>query len=211
MKKGPDWVDCRTKRAIDLTLIIAALPLLILITALLSLIVIVFDGTWPIFGQERVGKGGRLFTLYKLNTMKGLVCSDSGAGSCDPRATGLGKLLRCAILDETPQLLINVLRGDMAIVGPRPLVPVDIALMRSRLNREMFCQWYDAYTSCKPGWTGQFGYYSRKLVPQSQQYLQTRQQQDILYRQTASFWKDFKIICVHFKLFYIDIMVDKKC
>lgn len=112
------------KRAFDVvfaaTTLALSTPLLFVLAAAVKL-----DSKGPaIFVQARVGRGRRPFKLYKLRTMT--VASGANAleitASADPRVTRVGGLLRKAKLDELPQL-INVLRGDMSIVGPRPEVP----------------------------------------------------------------------------------------
>lgn len=104
------------KRAVD---VCAALVVLILTAPLLAaaaFAVFVSMGAPVLFRQTRAGRGGRPFTLFKLRTMR------DGAGDDAARLTPLGAFLRATSLDELPQLW-NVLRGDMALVGPRPLLP----------------------------------------------------------------------------------------
>jgi lipopolysaccharide/colanic/teichoic acid biosynthesis glycosyltransferase len=105
-----------SKRALDLALLLPALPAYGLATAVLAMVVLAVDGRPVFFSQPRVGQGRRLFRVWKLRTM---------TTEADPAArvaTRLGAWLRQRGLDEIPQLL-SVLRGDMSLVGPRPLTP----------------------------------------------------------------------------------------
>lgn len=99
--------------------LIPVIPILLVLAACIR----VLDGRPVLFRQKRVGYAGTTFWLIKFRTMRPPAKSDPGfqAGST-MRVTGLGRLLRAAKLDELPQL-INVIRGDMSIVGPRPEVP----------------------------------------------------------------------------------------
>jgi lipopolysaccharide/colanic/teichoic acid biosynthesis glycosyltransferase len=107
------------KRLMDLALVLITLPLWGLLLGLLALIVLLLDGRPVFFPQPRLGRGGRRFRILKLRSM---------TTEADPRSrkpTGLGRHLRQHGLDELPQL-INVLTGDMSLVGPRPLTPDDL-------------------------------------------------------------------------------------
>ncbi len=117
------------KRAFDVTVsalaLIVLLPFFVVVAAAICL-----DSPGPIFHRAvRVGQGGRTFTLYKFRSM---IVGAAGCGpgittSGDPRVTRVGRFLRRTKLDELPQL-INVLRGDMSLVGPRPEDPRYVAL-----------------------------------------------------------------------------------
>ena len=114
------------KRALDFTialigLIILAIPMIIIAVC------IVIDSGWPIiFRQERVGKKQKVFTIYKFRTMINHAYEIGGIvnSANDSRITRIGAALRRTSLDELPQL-INILKGDMAIIGPRPILPVE--------------------------------------------------------------------------------------
>lgn len=109
------------KRAFDLALLLPTLPLFAAVTGVLALGVWLFDGRPIFFGQPRVGQGRRVFHIVKLRTM---TCE---ADPAERRPTRFGRFLRQRGLDEIPQLLVNVLRGDMSLVGPRPLTEADAA------------------------------------------------------------------------------------
>lgn len=118
---SPFYRDC-LKRIIDLliaipVLIIAAIPMLVIVLA------VKLDSPGPVlFKQERLGKNGKVFRMLKFRSMcVGAEKTGSGvySGKNDARVTKVGRIIRATSLDELPQL-INVLRGDMALLGPRP-------------------------------------------------------------------------------------------
>jgi lipopolysaccharide/colanic/teichoic acid biosynthesis glycosyltransferase len=110
------------QRVFDLLLTAAALPLALPVLAVAALLVRVSMGAPVLFRHTRTGRSGRLFTLYKLRTMRPGAPGDTDA----MRLTAVGRLVRSLSLDEVPQLW-NVLRGDMSLVGPRPLLPQYLA------------------------------------------------------------------------------------
>lgn len=125
--RGKSYCRGRLKRGFDILVVLAALPLLLPLLVILGLCVLLASGPPVLFIQERVGMDGQLFRLLKFRTMR----SDGGLGlpitsRGDARVTPLGRLMRAAKLDELPQL-INVLLGDMSLVGPRPEVPRYVA------------------------------------------------------------------------------------
>lgn len=120
---------CMVKRAFDLGFTLAA-TVILLPVALLVALLIVLDSPGPVFYlSERVGRGGKRFLLYKFRTMipNAHALGPSLTHRNDPRVTRLGRLLRKTKFDEFPQV-INILRGEMSIVGPRPELPKYVAL-----------------------------------------------------------------------------------
>ena len=110
------------KRLLDVLIAAAALLLLAPLIGLTGLAIRLTMGTPVLFRQQRPGLGGRLFTLVKFRTMRPLGPGEDAEASDGRRVTTLGRILRASSLDELPQLW-NVLRGDMSLVGPRPLLP----------------------------------------------------------------------------------------
>jgi len=114
----------RVKRAIDVVascvLVIALTPLFLLV----GLLVAADVGLPVVFWQQRPGLSGRPFRLHKFRTMRDAHGGDGQRQSDDERISVVGDFLRRTRLDELPQLL-NILKGDMSFVGPRPLLPVD--------------------------------------------------------------------------------------
>lgn len=117
------------KRAFDIVVSATALLLLLPVFLLLALAVALGSPGGAFFRQTRVGKEGRTFQLLKFRSMRpgSEAHGQITVGGRDPRITGVGHFLRKSKLDELPQLL-NVLLGDMSIVGPRPEVPKYVAL-----------------------------------------------------------------------------------
>ena len=138
------------KRALDLYLsllgLIASAPFLVLAAFLIKL-----TSSGPaIYTQNRVGRNGRIFRIYKLRTMR--ADAERGMGAVwasenDPRITPLGRILRKTHIDELPQLF-NVLKGDMSIVGPRPERPEIVKDLRSAIVD------YEKRLNVNPGITG---------------------------------------------------------
>lgn len=131
--KASAYNNSLVKRVFDLSFAFVVLILTSPLFVLVSLLIVVFSGLPIFFKQRRVGKGGKYFNIYKFRTMvvgaenlqrkfSNLNESDGPVFkiSNDPRFTGFGKLLSKTGLDELPQF-INIIKGDMSVVGPRPL------------------------------------------------------------------------------------------
>lgn len=137
------------RRIVDLVLsVVISIPFLVLLPLLALLIKL--DSAGPVFlVQRRVGQHGREFNLLKLRTMSAKAESDGAqfAVEGDPRVTRVGKLLRASRLDEVPQLL-NIVRGEMGFIGPRPERPEFMSLLETQIPR------FGARLLVKPGLTG---------------------------------------------------------
>ncbi|HSR48557.1 MAG TPA: sugar transferase [Anaerolineales bacterium] len=111
----------KTKRVFDLVLTIPGFVVISPILGILGLLVRLRLGSPAIFRHRRPGLRGEVFTLYKFRTMTDAVGPDGRPLPDDERLTGLGRFMRATSLDELPEL-VNVLRGEMSLVGPRPLL-----------------------------------------------------------------------------------------
>lgn len=146
---SPSGLHVTVKRLLDI--VVATLLLLAAVPVLgLAALAIAAEGGGPIiFSQVRIGKDGRPFTLYKLRTMifgaewrlGDLLAHNQRAGPLfkmedDPRVTRVGRMLRAMSIDELPQL-INVLRGEMSMVGPRPALPAEVDAFSDRLRERL--------------------------------------------------------------------------
>jgi lipopolysaccharide/colanic/teichoic acid biosynthesis glycosyltransferase len=119
------WSDSRSKRLFDLVCVIGALPIVVPLLFVSALAVRLTSSGPVLFHQKRMGRHRRLFTIYKFRTMpvrNGLFERPTVTTSTNQRFTPVGPFLRRWKLDELPQI-INVLRGDMSLVGPRPKLP----------------------------------------------------------------------------------------
>jgi exopolysaccharide biosynthesis polyprenyl glycosylphosphotransferase len=176
------------KRLIDivvsLIVLVTGLPLWILIAILIKI-----DSRGPvIYKQERVGKDGKIFTLYKFRSMyenAEALTGPTWAMKNDPRVTRVGKILRKLHLDEIPQF-VNVLKGDMSLIGPRPERPVFV----EKLSKEI--PLYRRRLKVKPGITGwaQVKY----KYDESIEDVKKKLQYDLFYIENMSLRMDLKII-----------------
>ena len=169
-------------RAADVA--IAGLGLLVASPVLLlSALVIKLTSRGPVvYRQQRVGRGGEVFELWKLRTMKqgsDPVGVGTAVVSGDPRVTSAGRVLRRLALDELPNL-VNVLRGEMSLVGPRPTVQVQVDRYTERQRRRL---------ELKPGVTGWAQTHGRAGIPWEE-----RIEQDVWYVENRSLGLDLKII-----------------
>lgn len=174
------------KRLFDLLLAIIALPFLLIIFAILGPIIYFQDRGTIFYNAPRLGKDGKIFKMYKLRSMKinapDLRNEDGSTFNAedDPRLTKIGKIIRKTSLDETPQLL-NILKGEMSIIGPRPDLPEQQSLYEGIERRKL---------EVRPGVTGFNQAYYRNTIPWKE-----RIKHDIYYVDNLSFWLDVKIFC----------------
>ena len=135
------------KRVLDFLISLFALIILSPLFLIVSVGVLISDGSPVFFRQKRVGKNNELFEIYKFRTMKRGTenVASNDLSDADVKITKFGKILRATSIDELPQLL-NILNGSMSLIGPRPLIPEET---RIRELREK----YNVY-SVRPGITG---------------------------------------------------------
>lgn len=179
MKRRPyDFV----KRAIDILIAGLALILSLPIQLVVALLVRINLGSPVLFTQQRPGRSGRMFTMYKFRTMRDIT---EDLVSDEDRITPFGSWLRSTSLDELPELL-NVLKGDMSIVGPRPLLPEYLPLYTARQARRH---------EVRPGVTGLAQVKGRNAMPWAE-----RLAWDVRYVETRSFALDCRIVLDTFKV-----------
>lgn len=181
------------KRLTDIVLSIIGLIILFVPSLIISLIIIIDSpGASPIFAQKRVGKGGKEFKFYKFRSM--IPNAEEKLGDVlgqnemdgpvfkvkdDPRITRFGKIIRKTSIDELPQLL-NVLKGDMSFVGPRPPLPREV---------EQYTQEQNIRLSIKPGITCYWQIQPKRNSLSFDEWVAL----DIKYIEERSYWTDIKI------------------
>jgi lipopolysaccharide/colanic/teichoic acid biosynthesis glycosyltransferase len=180
------------KRIMDVTLVLLSLPVWLPVLTIIALLVrITSPGAPAMFKQCRTGKGGRRFEMYKFRTMvpNAEELKDEYAHlnelqwpdfkiTNDPRVTPVGTILRKTSLDELPQV-INVLRGEMSLVGPRP----------TSFGPETYELWHTSRLDVVPGITGLWQVFGR-----AQLEFDDRLRLDIAYIERASLWLDIQIL-----------------
>jgi lipopolysaccharide/colanic/teichoic acid biosynthesis glycosyltransferase len=179
---GAAYLRSRRKRWLDLALAGPALVLAAPVLAVAALAIRVESRGHPIYRQRRVGRDGRAFDVHKLRTMVS-GAERMGAGLAvdegDARITRVGALLRRTSLDELPNL-VNVLRGEMSLVGPRPTLQVQVDRYTDRQRRRL---------EVRPGLTGWAQVNGRASLPWPQ-----RIELDIWYLEHATLRLDLKIL-----------------
>src|ERR1044072_8575259 len=171
------------KRVGDLLLTLLALPVLLPLMVFVALLVRLTIGSPVLFKQPRLGLRGRAFFIRKFRTMTNAKDDAGGLLPDDQRLTALGKWLRATSLDELPELL-NVLIGEMSLVGPRPLH----AYYRDRYTAEQFRR-----HEVLPGLTGWAQINGRNALNWEQKFAL-----DVWYVDHQSWWLDVQIIALTF-------------
>jgi len=174
-------VEYRCKRLFDLCVAVPALLLALPVMILISLLVGAFLGTPVLFRQQRPGLHGKVFTLLKFRTMIGKFDAKGDLLPDSERITSFGRFLRSTSLDELPELL-QVIRGDMSIVGPRPLLVCYLDRYSSfQMRRHLV----------RPGITGLAQVNGRNSLTWEQKFAN-----EIYYVEHQSVWLDLKIIAL---------------
>ncbi len=161
------------KRFIDTLVVILFAPLWLPLLAVAALGVRIALGSPVLFRQERIGRGDKPFTILKLRTML------TGEGTDAERLTPFGRLLRKTSLDELPQFF-NVLRGDMSLVGPRPLPSAYLPLYSAEQRRRH---------EVRPGITGWAQVNGRNAITWKHRF-----ELDVWYVDHRSLWLDLRIV-----------------
>lgn len=171
------------KRLLDITISLIALFFLLPLMSLIYLLVIINLGSPAFFLQERVGKDNKIFKMIKFRTMKNSADKNGNLLSDNERVTKFGSFLRSFSLDELPEL-INILKGDMSLVGPRALLVQYLGLYNDEQIRRH---------EVLPGLTGWAQINGRNSITWSEKF-----KLDVWYVDNWSLWLDIKIFFLTF-------------
>ncbi len=170
-----------SKRLLDLLLAVPALVILSPVMAATALIILIKEGRPVLFRQQRPGRGGKLFTLNKFRTMRNAVDRQGRPLPDEQRLSRFGRTLRSTSIDELPELF-NVLRGEMSIVGPRPLLAAYLERYNAQQARRH---------EVLPGITGWAQINGRNALTWDEKF-----RLDVWYVDHWSLWLDIKIIAL---------------
>ena len=168
------------KRILDFILSLIALIVLSPILLIVAILVRIKLGSPVIFKQQRPGKNEKIFTLYKFRTMTDEKDEDGNLLPDEKRLTKFGKILRSTSLDELLEL-VNIIKGDMSIVGPRPLLVEYLPLYTEEQKKRHIV---------RPGLTGLAQVNGRNAITWKQKF-----EQDIEYVNNITLRNDIKIVC----------------
>ena len=172
------------KRLIDLLICLVGLPFFLLAFVIFAPIIYLTDKGPVFYNAQRLGVDGKPFKMYKFRSMMvnapDIRNADGSTynGEDDPRVTKIGRLMRKTSVDELPQFL-NVLLGDMSLIGPRPDPLDDMLIYTERQKTKL---------TVRPGITGYNQAYYRNGVEQNEKF-----ENDVFYAENISFWLDVKI------------------
>lgn len=178
------------KRLIDIYISLLFMPLVLLASILVGIFIKLEDNGKIFYTSKRLGQYQKIFKMYKFRSMKEKAKdyrNEDGStynSENDPRVTKIGNFIRKTSVDEIPQL-INVLKGDMSLVGPRPDTPEALNIYNNRDINKL---------NVKPGITGYNQAYFRNSIQQSEKF-----QNDVFYVNNLSFIMDTKIVFKTFK------------
>lgn len=184
MKYKRTFYDRFIKRSIDFILALLAIIILSPVLLITAIMVAIKLGRPVIFKQKRPGLNEKIFTMYKFRTMTDERDENGELLSDDVRLTSFGKKLRASSLDELPELF-NILKGDMALVGPRPQLVRDMVFMSEEQNRRHFI---------RPGLTGWAQINGRNIL-----LWEKKLEYDLQYLKKISFQNDIKIVFLTIK------------
>ena len=173
------------KRLFDFLIALVALPFVLIVIAVIAPFIWLEDKGPVFYNAKRIGRNGKLFPMMKFRSMKvnapDIRNADGSTynGDDDPRVTKIGRFMRRTSIDEIPQLL-NVLIGDMSLIGPRPDPPDDMEIYTERQKTKL---------AVRPGITGYNQAYFRNSVEQNEKF-----ENDVYYKEHVSFLLDVKIL-----------------
>jgi lipopolysaccharide/colanic/teichoic acid biosynthesis glycosyltransferase len=188
------------KRAFDAAFAGAGLMLSLPVWALCAVAIKLEDGGPVFYTQERVGRAGRRFQVFKFRSMRPDAESATGALQAlpgDARVTRVGRLLRATAADELPQLL-NICRGDMSFVGPRALRPGEIERIGTTVVPLEAVPGYADRVQVRPGLTGLAQIYAPRDVERRHKF-----RYDRLYIRRQSMWLDLRLILLSFWISFL--------
>ncbi|MFC4930066.1 sugar transferase [Massilia sp. GCM10023247] len=176
------------KRMFDFAVAFTLLMVLLPVVLVVAVLVRIFLGSPVLFVQQRPGLNGRGFHIYKFRTMLDARCANGELLDDAARLTSFGRLLRTTSLDELPQLL-NVLKGDISLVGPRPLLTEYLPLYTTEQARRH---------EVRPGITGWAQVNGRNAISWDEKL-----DLDVWYVEHRSFWLDLKILALTAKKVFL--------
>lgn len=184
MEHRAGFYERYTKRILDFTLSLLALIVLSPVFLVVAILVHIKLGSPVLFRQARPGKDEKIFSLYKFRTMTDARGKNGELLPDEVRLTHFGRVLRSTSLDELPEL-VNILKGDMSIVGPRPLLVKYLPLYNAEQKHR-----HDV----RPGLTGWAQANGRNAISWEEKFAL-----DVWYVQNISFWVDVKVIFLTLK------------